>query len=204
MKSCKEREEDSAVSSFGHPIAAQTIHSGQAAHPHSPLHFESAGPQARGQETKPQARLSPPTYLPPLPRPSRAEVSAKLASQGPHLSRRSPAASVQRLGVTQRQPGPDVLSSGAPRSCLQALGGGCSGDRAARGCFPAQVELARGSPGFLPHSAPGFQGGSAGDSKTRFLFSPSQNSFSRKCSCQVLFPVAKPPSTLPRIKTRRD
>lgn len=86
MKSCKEREEDSAVSSFGHPIAAQTIHSGQAAHPHSPLHFESAGPQARGQETKPQARLSPPTYLPPLPRPSRAEVSAKLASQGPHLS----------------------------------------------------------------------------------------------------------------------
>lgn len=203
MKSCKEREEDSAVSSFGHPIAAQTIHSGQAAHPHSPLHFESAGPQARGQETKPQARLSPPTYLPPSHAP-RGQKSALSWLPKALTSRRSPAASVQRLGVTQRQPGPDVLSSGAPRSCLQALGGGCSGDRAARGCFPAQVELARGSPGFLPHSAPGFQGGSAGDSKTRFLFSPSQNSFSRKCSCQVLFPVAKPPSTLPRIKTRRD
>lgn len=46
----EEREEDSAVSSLCHSIAAQTIHALWASHLHSPSCFH-------GQETKPQARF---------------------------------------------------------------------------------------------------------------------------------------------------
>lgn len=142
------------------------------------------------------------TYLAPLPR---TEVRAKPGFPRPSPLSRSQPPSASHWVLHGARQARAVLSSGAPGSVLVLRLQAANARGTAR---PEAVSLSRWSPrlallGSFP-SAPGSQGLSVGDSNSSVFSARLKNPFSRKCSCQFLFPVAKPPSTQPRIKARRD
>lgn len=158
----------SAVSSLCHPIA--DIPRTLGVSPPFPLVFPckitSSWPRNKAPST-----LSPSTiYLVPLPR---AEVRAKPGFPRPSPLPRSQPPSARLWVLHGARQARAVLSSGAPGPILRLQAAD-----ARESARPEAASLPRWSPRLaLPasfRSAPGSQGLSVGNSKTRCLFSPSQ------------------------------
>lgn len=136
------------------------------------------------------------TYLTPVPR---AEVKTKPGFPRPSPLPRSQPPSASPWVLHGARQARAVLSSGAPGPVLRLQASDAPGIRG-----PEAASLPRWSPRLALlgsfRSSPGSQSLSVGTVFSACL----KNPFSRKCSCHVLFPVAKPPSTQPRIKARRD